>query len=110
MAKRPDGSLYDLFTRFPDPRDPRGRIYSLASLLTLTVTAMLCGCRSLYAIAQWGRSRRFGPYGFRGLGGEVPGGPDPTEHAAEFARTWVRGQAGDGLEVDVDEIVKPVEF
>jgi hypothetical protein len=29
--------------------------YTLASLLTLSAVAMLCGCRSLYAIAQWGR-------------------------------------------------------
>lgn len=50
-----DGSLYEVFARFPDPRDRRGQIYPLAALLTLAVTARLCGCRSLYAIAQWGR-------------------------------------------------------
>jgi len=49
------GTLFEVFTRFPDHRRARGQLYSLASLLTLAVTAMLCGCRSLYAIAQWGR-------------------------------------------------------
>jgi hypothetical protein len=49
------GSLYEVFAEIPDPRHRRGRVYSLASILTLASTAMLCGCRSLAAIAQWGR-------------------------------------------------------
>jgi DDE_Tnp_1-associated/Transposase DDE domain len=48
-------SLSDVFCGIPDPRDRRGKIYPLASVLTLIATAMLCGCRSLEAIAQWGR-------------------------------------------------------
>ena len=48
-------SLYEIFATVPDPRSRFGRSYSLASLLTLAAVAMLCGCRSLYAIAQWGR-------------------------------------------------------
>ena len=47
-------SLYDILYEIPDPRDSRGRVYSLASILTLVATAMLCGCRSLGAIAEWG--------------------------------------------------------
>lgn len=50
-----DGSLFQVFSEIPDPRDERGTIYPLASLLTLAAVAMLCGCRSLAAIAQWGR-------------------------------------------------------
>jgi hypothetical protein len=49
------GSLYEIFCGIPDPRDRRGTVYSLASVLTLIATALLCGCRSLAAIAQWGR-------------------------------------------------------
>jgi|SRR5579871_3724003 len=48
-------SLYEAFATVPDPRSRFGRSYTLASLLTLSAAAMLCGCRSLYAIAQWGR-------------------------------------------------------
>src|SRR5438045_8516787 len=48
-------SLYEVFATVPDPRSRFGRSYTLASLLTLSAVAMLCGCRSLYAIAQWGR-------------------------------------------------------
>jgi len=56
MSTAPDTvSLYEAFATVPDPRSRFGRSYTLASLLTLAATAMLCGARSLYAIAQWGR-------------------------------------------------------
>jgi hypothetical protein len=50
-------SLFDCFSSVPDPRDASGKRYSLNSILTLCSVAMLCGCRSLYAIAQFGRDR-----------------------------------------------------
>jgi hypothetical protein len=50
-----DGSLYEVFSQIPDPRHRRGTIYPLPAVLTLVATAMLCGGRSLAAIAQWGR-------------------------------------------------------
>jgi len=48
-------SLHEVFAELPDPRNPSGRRHSLASCLTLCAVSMLCGCRSLFAIAQWGR-------------------------------------------------------
>jgi hypothetical protein len=48
-------SLSEAFATVPDARSHLGRLYTLASLLTLSAVAMLCGCRSLYALAQWGR-------------------------------------------------------
>ena len=51
----PDGTLYAALSRVPDHRKARGRSYPLPSLLTFAATAMLCGAKSLYAIAQWGR-------------------------------------------------------
>ena len=39
----------------PDPRSRHGRRHPLPAILTLATCAMLCGCNSLYAIAQWGR-------------------------------------------------------
>jgi len=55
MSPEPtDGSLYDVLSHIPDPRHRRGTIYPLAAILTLISIAMLCGCRSLAAIAQWG--------------------------------------------------------
>jgi DDE_Tnp_1-associated len=47
--------LLAAFARVPDVRSRQGRRYRLAALLTLATAAMLCGARSLYAIAQWGR-------------------------------------------------------
>jgi hypothetical protein len=55
IATARDGSLVRAFADIPDHRRPRGRVYPLPSLLTFAAAAMLCGCRSLYAIAQWGR-------------------------------------------------------
>lgn len=50
-------SLLEALAAVPDPRHRRGRRYSAASVLTFAVCAMLCGARSLYAIAQWGRDQ-----------------------------------------------------
>jgi DDE family transposase len=67
-------SLRAAFARVPDVRSRHGRRYPLPALLTLATAAMLCGARSLYAIAQWGRLqpevvRR--ALGFRGA--QMPG-------------------------------------
>ena len=50
-------SLYEAFGEVPDPRDPSGKRHPLQAVLTLACVAMLSGCRSLYAIAQFGRDR-----------------------------------------------------
>jgi hypothetical protein len=59
----PPGSLAEALAAVPDPRRPLGwhpdrSPMPLVGLLQLAVAAMLCGCRSLYAVAQWGRERR----------------------------------------------------
>ena len=55
MVVNAEKSLFKVFAELPDPRNPSGRRHSLAACLTLCSVAMLCGCRSLFAIAQWGR-------------------------------------------------------
>jgi hypothetical protein len=50
-------SLLDCFASVPDPRKAWGKRHPLNAILTLCSVAMLCGCRSLYAIAQFGRDR-----------------------------------------------------
>lgn len=50
-------SLMEALAEMPDPRHRRGRRHPLRAILALTVCAMLCGARSLYAIAQWGRDQ-----------------------------------------------------
>ena len=50
----PPISLYDVFSELPGPRHQRGKLYSLTSVLMMVATAMLCGARSLAAIAEWG--------------------------------------------------------
>ena len=53
----PVPSLLEALAVVPDPRKRRGRRYSAAAMLTFAVCAMVCGARSLYAIAQWGREQ-----------------------------------------------------
>jgi hypothetical protein len=51
-------SLVEALRSVPDPRRRRGRRYELATVLALAVCAMVCGARSLYAIAQWGKDHQ----------------------------------------------------
>ena len=53
----PIPSLLEALEAVPDPRKRRGRRYSVATVLTFAVCGMVCGARSLYAIAQWGREQ-----------------------------------------------------
>lgn len=50
-------SLLDAFALVPDPRSAHGRFHPLVAVLALTAVAMLAGCNSLSAIAQFGRDR-----------------------------------------------------
>ena len=52
------GSLAEALATIPDPRRAHLRVHDLVPLLQFAVVALLCGCRSLYAMAQWGRERR----------------------------------------------------
>jgi hypothetical protein len=61
-------SLLEALALVPDPRSRHGRIHPLVAVLGLTVTALMAGCRSLDAIAQFGRDRGNAlafPLGFR---------------------------------------------
>ena len=51
-------SLLEALAGVPDPRGRQGRRYRLASVLGMSVCAMACGARSLYAIAQWGKQHK----------------------------------------------------
>jgi hypothetical protein len=50
-------SLWDHFAALPDPRSPLGRRHPLPAVLGLVTVAVLCGARSLEAIAQFARDR-----------------------------------------------------
>lgn len=50
-------TLWEAFEQVPDPRKASGRRHPLQAVLTLSAVAMMTGCRSLYAIAQFGRDR-----------------------------------------------------
>ena len=50
-------SLLRALAEVPDPRSRHGQRHPLPAILALATVAMLCGARSLYAIAQWGREQ-----------------------------------------------------
>ena len=45
--------LLQALAQVPDPRDPRGRIHPLPSLLAVAVSAVAAGQRSVSAIGEW---------------------------------------------------------
>jgi hypothetical protein len=47
--------LVEELAQVPDPRSRKGRRHPLTAILSLTVVATLAGCKSLEAIAQFGR-------------------------------------------------------
>jgi hypothetical protein len=56
-SSKPIVTLRETFASVPDPRGAKGRRHPLPVILALATCAMLCGARSLYAIAQWGRDQ-----------------------------------------------------
>ena len=51
-------TLGEALAAIPEHRRAHRRVHDLVPLLQFSVAAMLCGARSLYAMAQWGRERR----------------------------------------------------
>jgi hypothetical protein len=49
-------SLTQQLALVPDPRHDQGKRHSLAAILNLVAATLLCGMRSLQAIAQFGRA------------------------------------------------------
>ena len=47
--------LLDILAETSDPRKKKGRHHSLKAILSLVILAMLAGCRSYTAIAEYGR-------------------------------------------------------
>ncbi len=56
MTKTTSRHLLDILAEVPDFRNKRGKRHSLSAILGLAVIAMMCGCRSYTAIAEWGRT------------------------------------------------------
>jgi DDE_Tnp_1-associated len=54
------GSLLAFLAEVPDPRSRHGRQHPLPAVLALVCCAILCGARSVTAIAQWGHDQDIG--------------------------------------------------
>jgi hypothetical protein len=96
------GTLWTALEGMPDRRTRKGRRYSLASMVMLSLAAMLSGANDLMAIYRWGR--RLTPKGLAMLGIERGRAPcHATYHyvfraiaAADLERALGTLVAGDG--------------
>jgi predicted transposase YbfD/YdcC len=52
-SQRHTDGLLQALAQVPDPRDPRGRIHPLPSLLAVAVSAVAAGQRSVSAVGEW---------------------------------------------------------
>jgi DDE_Tnp_1-associated len=68
MPAAPAPPLLPALAAIPDPRQASGRRHPLPAVLALACAAMLAGCDSLLAIAEWGRDPRAGAPLARRLG------------------------------------------
>ena len=61
------GLLHLCFSGVGDPRHRRGLVHPLAGVLSLSVLALMAGCRSLSDVSRWGalHPEVFGPLGLR---------------------------------------------
>ena len=104
-------SLLDAFALVPDPRSPHGRFHPLVAVLALATVAMMAGCNSLSAIAQFGRDRGCAiafPLGFRrgktpnkSCFGKIFRRLDPASFEAAL-RVWLESRGIDGEHVALD--------
>ena len=76
-------SLLNALRAVPDHRAPN-TIHPLASMLAMSVCAMLCGCTSQLAITQWGETH--GPRLANALGFSRPYTPCNTTFHYTFRR------------------------
>lgn len=60
MSAAPVPPLLPYLQHVPEPRQASGRRHPLAAILALSCAAMLAGCDSLLAIAEWGRDPHAG--------------------------------------------------
>lgn len=102
----------EVLATMSDPRDSRGRRYSLVSILCLIVAGLLCKKTSLRAIARWGRNQPETVMQALGFSGNTPccatlhrvlsrlDGEELDNRICEWLRTNTELCIGEGISVD----------
>jgi predicted transposase YbfD/YdcC len=80
------GRLLELLSLVPDPRDPRGIRHAVASVLAVAAAAVLAGCKSVLAIAEWASEAPQELLAALGVRRSWPGGRYRAPHLATFRR------------------------
>ena len=95
-------SILEHFAAITDPRIDRARLHPLASILALSLVAVICGADSFVAIEEFGQSKEAWLKTFLELPNGIPSHDtlgrvfailDPVSLADAF-RSWMRAVAG----------------
>jgi hypothetical protein len=78
--------LLELLSLVPDPRDPRGIRHAAASVLAVAAAAVLAGCKSVLAIAEWAAEAPQELLAALGARRSWPGTQRRAPHLATFRR------------------------
>jgi DDE_Tnp_1-associated len=78
--------LLELLSLVPDPRDPRGIRHAAASVLAVAAAAVLAGCESVLAIAEWAAEAPQELLAALGARRSWPGTRRRAPHLATFRR------------------------
>lgn len=115
----PPLSLLEALSSVPDPRRRQGTRHPLPAVLALLSVATMCGCRSIYAILQWGRDQGqdmatrlgLGRHGIPtdGMMSNLLRALDRTAFEAALARWAQAWAAGDDALADPDHL-EPVSI
>jgi predicted transposase YbfD/YdcC len=89
--------LLELLSLVPDPRDPRGIRHAAASVLAVAAAAVLAGCKSVLAIAEWAGEAPQELLAALGARRSWPGTRRRAPHLATFRRVL---RAADANAVD----------
>jgi predicted transposase YbfD/YdcC len=94
-------SLFIALTAVPDPRDPRGRRYPMASILAIAACAVLAGACTFAAISDWVRDLDQPAWQRLGFTDRVPAGTTvwrllirvDAEVLSQVLARWLRARA-----------------
>jgi hypothetical protein len=53
----PDASIVTYFGAVEDPRSEQGQLHPISSIITIAISAVICGADSFVAVERWGKAK-----------------------------------------------------